>query len=236
MMIEGEMFVKLRGSDQTLGRALASAAGLHDQVKGLRPSIGGCPGYNTLVQMRNKQQSVDVAKPVVSSVLQSLFARSSQLAEGVASSDTSDTPAKRRRSTREVLELRDNMKSFRMRLNDTITVIVARPICNDDDLCVKCDAANVAAVLSFINDAGLTKDNFLSRRSYAVSGHKGVWKFGHQFYRKGDEVNTGDRKSTLLEVTQATADEHEQNGCDNSPESEHDANVASDDGSDQSCA
>ena len=97
-------------------------------------------------------------------------------------------------------------------------------------------AAGIRHQASFINDAGLTKDTFLSRRSYAVSGHKGVWKCGHKFYRTGDEVKTGDRKSTLLEVKLAAANEHDQNRCGNSPECEHDAHVASCDGSDQSCA
>ena len=179
--VDDEEYVSL-GAEDGFTRVIVEAAGLKESLKKQRPTIRHTDGYECLRKLRNEQQAADMVDPQEEQPQRRLFA-------------AAKAKRQKKRSAQDVAVLREQAAAMEVNLGHSDTspsVLVLRPVAQNDELYVKADDDNLTAVLEFILDQGVTSDDLLSKRAYRSSGNKGVWKFGKEF-RKKQESESGNR-------------------------------------------
>ena len=156
---------------------IAGVAGIKGLKFKQRPSLCNIDGFVELKDARNKAQA-DEIDPGRRTAPKKLFG------------DNGHGTKKVRRTLVEIAELRDNPQMFAVDVADEgespMLVRMQRPIKMNDDVIINLDKESIQNMIDFIVRRGVTADELVTRRTYGSSGKKGVWKFGKQFYAKGE--------------------------------------------------
>ncbi len=153
--VDGQ-FVRICSYDTGIVLMLAAYAGLNVKAKD-RPSICHCPGLADLKRIRNQAQSDDMCTDV-----------KPDLFDDESAPQQPQKKKKRiaHRTHQENKELKDNVGAFLVKLDDTHSAWLKRPIHACEDIIVKFEEDSLTNVFQFIVDGGLDMENLYTKRPY----------------------------------------------------------------------
>ena len=170
-----------------LCNAIAAALELGKFKQTDSPSIATCPGYLLAKQLRNETQAAQIA-----SSDKGLF-------DDEAESDIEgkQKKAKKAKSLRrpmaEMSKQRTHMELFAVKLDESRSVVMRRPVLGTDAITIECDSTNIKNLLTFFIDKGISREDLLKKRDWRASGTKGVWKKGEKWITsEGKSVKQSD--------------------------------------------
>ena len=189
--VDGSDFIKVKPYD--LGLIKLVCTGLVEIPKKARPSLAQCPGFKSLIELRNRAASDEVPQP---SVAEMLFKKSR----------SDPKPDKKARKTpklnaAKLQELREAPSVFDFEVPGVedapaLMVTALKPIHPCDELCIKCDSGSIEQIIQYVRGNGLDLDSLLNKRQYGNEHGNGVWRNGSAgLVRKVDPCDCWDGES-----------------------------------------
>ena len=193
--VHGEQFIKLVSSSGHGWTKLVCEG----QIQGGVPknaSLCRCPGLRQLYELRNQRQCEELSS---SSKATGPMLFDNQPEQGLSST------RKPKRTMQQVREARETLDTLIVDIPgvgdvEPLAVRMLRPVHSRDDLCVPLDSKVLQHLICFIRNAGISRDDLQSKRSYKSAGYDappGIWASSKGFVVKlpqADEESAPARK------------------------------------------
>jgi hypothetical protein len=178
--VEDQTFVRLTTWDRSLISIITNIAGVDLPTK-CRPSLAGCPGYQSLKSLRNASLTANDDEATAANAL---------FGDSAAATLKAKAP---RISRAAMAELRSNPQVTELTIQVSgrapLSLLVLKPGHSNEDMSVHLEPDTLDYVFTYIAEQGVAIEDLLAKRQYGGDHGPGVWRMGSAgLVRKIDAV------------------------------------------------